>query len=436
MKPSNSLTSIIAKAANQPFASIGGFMGTTLRLTDGDFWSQLMATSKSGKTVNVNTAMQLAAVWACVRRISETVAMLPLGLYERQKDGGRVQVQSSLSNVLSHRPNADMTSMQFWEAVLASLLLKGNAFIEIHRSGSDIIALDFLMPNRMDVDLADNGSLIYWYTPRKGRKRQILKQNMMHIPAFSLDGLMGLSTISYGANVFGGAMSAEDVSANTFKNGMTKTVAFSVDRILKKEQRDEFREYVKTITGAMNAGKSPILEQGVKPELIGINPIDAQLLESRNHSVEEICRWFLVDPSLIGVGGKDSNWGTGLEQKMIGFVTLTLSSWIRRIEQSIYINLLTPAQRQNQYAQYNLEALLRGDSGSRAEFYSKMTQNGIYTRDDCRVKENLPRRGGNADVLTVQTNLSPIDQLGSQSESDKAKSALMNWLNQDKDKQE
>lgn len=436
MKPSNSLTSIIAKAANQPFASIDGFMGTTLRLTDGDFWSQLMATSKSGKTVNVNTAMQLAAVWACVRRISETVAMLPLGLYERQKDGGRVQVQSSLSNVLSHRPNADMTSMQFWEAVLASLLLKGNAFIEIHRSGSDIIALDFLMPNRMDVDLADNGSLIYWYTPRKGRKRQILKQNMMHIPAFSLDGLMGLSTISYGANVFGGAMSAEDVSANTFKNGMTKTVAFSVDRILKKEQRDEFREYVKTITGAMNAGKSPILEQGVKPELIGINPIDAQLLESRNHSVEEICRWFLVDPSLIGVGGKDSNWGTGLEQKMIGFVTLTLSSWIRRIEQSIYINLLTPAQRQNQYAQYNLEALLRGDSGSRAEFYSKMTQNGIYTRDDCRVKENLPRRGGNADVLTVQTNLSPIDQLGSQSESDKAQSALMNWLNQDKDKQE
>ena len=436
MKPSNSLTSIIAKAANQPFASIGGFMGTTLRLTDGDFWSQLMATSKSGKTVNVNTAMQLAAVWACVRRISETVAMLPLGLYERQKDGGRIQVQSSLSNVLSHRPNVDMTSMQFWEAVLASLLLKGNAFIEIHRSGSDIIALDFLMPNRMDVDLADNGSLIYWYTPRKGRKRQILKQNMMHIPAFSLDGLMGLSTISYGANVFGGAMSAEDVSANTFKNGMTKTVAFSVDRILKKEQRDEFREYVKTITGAMNAGKSPILEQGVKPELIGINPIDAQLLESRNHSVEEICRWFLVDPSLIGVGGKDSNWGTGLEQKMIGFVTLTLSSWIRRIEQSIYINLLTPAQRQNQYAQYNLEALLRGDSGSRAEFYSKMTQNGIYTRDDCRVKENLPRRGGNADVLTVQTNLSPIDQLGSQSESDKAQSALMNWLNQDKDKQE
>lgn len=436
MKPSNSLTSIIAKAANQPFASIDGFMGTTLRLTDGDFWSQLMATSKSGKTVNVNTAMQLAAVWACVRRISETVAMLPLGLYERQKDGGRIQVQSSLSNVLSHRPNADMTSMQFWEAVLASLLLKGNAFIEIHRSGSDIIALDFLMPNRMDVDLADNGSLIYWYTPRKGRKRQIFKQNMMHIPAFSLDGLMGLSTISYGANVFGGAMSAEDVSANTFKNGMTKTVAFSVDRILKKEQRDEFREYVKTITGAMNAGKSPILEQGVKPELIGINPIDAQLLESRNHSVEEICRWFLVDPSLIGVGGKDSNWGTGLEQKMIGFVTLTLSSWIRRIEQSIYINLLTPAQRQNQYAQYNLEALLRGDSGSRAEFYSKMTQNGIYTRDDCRVKENLPRRGGNADVLTVQTNLSPIDQLGSQSESDKAQSALMNWLNQDKDKQE
>ena len=357
--------------------------------------------------------------------------MLPLGLYERQSDGGRVQVQSSLSNVLSLKPNADMTAMQFWEAVIASLLLKGNAFIEIHRSGADIIALDFLMPHRMDIDLADNGSLVYWYTPRKGKKRQIEKQNMMHIPAFSLDGLIGLSTISYAANVFGGAMSAEDVSANTFKNGMTKTVAFKVDRIMTAPQRVEFREYVKTITGAMNAGKSPVLEQGVSPELIGINPIDAQLLESRNYSVEEICRWFLVDPSLIGFGGKDSNWGTGLEQKMIGFVTLTLSSWIRRIEQSISINLLTPAQRQTQYAQYNLEALLRGDSASRAEFYGKMTQNGIYTRDDCRVKENLPRRGGNADVLTVQTNLAPIDQLGAQSESAKVQAALNSWLNQD-----
>lgn len=431
MKPTNSLGSVIAKAASQPSASLDSFMGKTLRLTDGDFWSQLMATSKSGKTVNVNTAMQLAAVWACVRRIAETVAMLPLGLYERQSDGGRVQVQSSLSNVLSLKPNADMTAMQFWEAVIASLLLKGNAFIEIHRSGADIIALDFLMPHRMDIDLADNGSLVYWHTPRKGKKRQIEKQNMMHIPAFSLDGLIGLSTISYGANVFGGAMSAEDVSANTFKNGMTKTVAFKVDRIMTAPQRVEFREYVKTITGAMNAGKSPVLEQGVSPELIGINPIDAQLLESRNYSVEEICRWFLVDPSLIGFGGKDSNWGTGLEQKMIGFVTLTLSSWIRRIEQSISINLLTPAQRQTQYAQYNLEALLRGDSASRAEFYGKMTQNGIYTRDDCRVKENLPRRGGNADVLTVQTNLAPIDQLGAQSESAKVQAALNSWLNQD-----
>ncbi|MCT8871549.1 phage portal protein [Shewanella xiamenensis] len=431
MKQSKSLALVIAKAASQPFASLDNFMGKTLRLTDGDFWAQLMATSKSGKTVNVNTAMQLAAVWACVRRISETVAMLPLGLYERQSDGGRIQVQNSLSTVLSIKPNADMTAMQFWEAVLASLLLKGNAFIEIHRSGGEIIALDFLMPHRMDIDLDDSGSLIYWYTPRNGPRRQIKKQNMMHIPAFSLDGLIGLSTISYGANVFGGAMSAEDVSASTFKNGMTKTVAFKVDRVMTKPQREEFREYVKTITGAMNAGRSPVLEQGITPELIGINPIDAQLLESRNYSVEEICRWFLVDPSLIGFGGKDSNWGTGLEQKMIGFVTLTLSSWIRRIEQSISINLLTPAQRQTQYAQYNLEALLRGDSASRAEFYSKMTQNGIYTRDDCRVKENLPRRGGNADVLTVQTNLAPIDQLGTQSESAKVQAVLNNWLNQD-----
>ncbi len=136
----------------------------------------------------------------------------------------------------------------------------------------------------------------------------------MHIPAFSLDGQIGLSPIAYGADVFGAAMSAEDVASSTFKNGMHQTVAFEVDATLNKQQRDDFRDYVQRISGAMNAGKSPVLEKGVSAKVIGINPVDAQLLESREYSAEEICRFYMVDPTLVGYSDKASNWGPALSR--------------------------------------------------------------------------------------------------------------------------
>src|SRR5690606_35612137 len=130
---------------------------------------------------------------------------------------------------------------------------------------------------------------------------------------------IGLSAIRYGADVFGSAMSADDAANSTFKNGMMPTGAFKMDRVLTPEQRSDFREYAKTISGAMNAGKSPVLEYGITPEAIGINPADAQLLESRGHSVEEICRWFGVPTWMVMKTDKGSNWGTGLEQQQLAF---------------------------------------------------------------------------------------------------------------------
>jgi HK97 family phage portal protein len=311
------------------------------------------------------------------------------------------------------------------------MLLHGNAFAEIHRAHGEVVALDLLLPQRVKVDVARNGSVRYFYSdPASGARREITESNMLHIPAFSFDGVVGLSPISFGANVFGSAISADSAAGATFKHGLMPTVAFKVDRVLKSAQRDEFREYVETISGAMNAGRSPVLEQGVTPEKIGIDPADAQLLESRGWSVEEICRFFRVPPWMAGYTEKSTSWGTGIEQQMIGFLTFTLTPWLRRIEQAIHKKLLSPAQRINQYAEFSIEGLLRADSAARSSFYSTMVQNGIYTRDDCRERENLPRRGGNAGVLTVQTNLTPIDDLGTSSDSERARAALAAWLHQ------
>ncbi|MDP2141290.1 MAG: phage portal protein [Gammaproteobacteria bacterium] len=429
---SRSLREVIARATLSPQASLADWFGRSIALTDGSFWSQFSGvTSSSGKSVTANSAMKLSTVWACVRLLSTAVAGLPLGIYERQADGGRVDARSfSLYDVVHANPNADMTAFQFWQAVVASMLLWGNAYCEIHRSAGRVVALDFLLPSKVRLDLGKaDGVPRYYYTPPKGAEREIKRADMFHIPAFSLDGKVGLSAIRYGVDVFGAAMSADDAANSTFKNGMMPAVAFSVDRVLKPAQRDEFREYVATISGALNAGKSPVLEQGVKPESIGINPADAQLLESRNYSVEEICRWFGCPPWMVGHTDKGSNWGTGLEQQMIAFLTFGISSITTQIQQCVNKWLMTPVDRIKLYSEFSLEGFLKADSAARASFYSIMGQNGIYTRDDMRVKENLPRRGGNADVLTVQSNLVPLDQLGQSGSEAAARNALINWLN-------
>lgn len=168
-------------------------------------------------------------------------------------------------------------------------------------------------------------------------------------------------------------------------------------------------------------------------EALGINPKDAQLLESRGFSVEEVCRWYLVDPSMVGHGGKDSNWGTGLEQKMLRFITFTLRPWLRRIEQAINKSLLSPQDQGRYYAEFAIEGLLRGDSAARAALYSVMVNNGIWTRDEVREKENMPRRGGNADVLTVQSAMVPLDNIGDMASGDSARAALKAWLDDQDD---
>jgi len=427
-----SLSVVLGRAARKPSASLGEWLGKSIKLSDGGFWGQFLGgSSSSGKRVTVDNAMQLSAVWSCVRIISTSVAGLPMGVYQREADGGRKDARDmGLYDIVHTSPNEDMTAFQFWQAMVAAMLLRGNAFAEILRIGSRIVALDFLLPGRVDMDLDDDGRVTYWYRPRKGPRRQIERQDMLHIPAFSLDGRVGLSAIRYGADVFGAAMSADDAANGTFKNGLLPTVAFKVDRVLNPDQRDEFRDYVKQVSGALNSGRSPVLEKGITPESIGINPVDAQLLESRGYSVEEVCRWFGVPPWMVGKTDSGSNWGTGLEQQMIAFLTFSISSITSQIQQCVNKRLLTPVERRSYYAEFSLEAFLKADSAGRSAWYSQMTQNGIMTRDECRVKENLPRHGGNAGVLTVQTNLTPIDKLGESTDGQAAQAALKNWLGQ------
>lgn len=405
---------VLTSAASRPTISNAVSQWATRRIGDPQqLWGTFGGRSSAGRSVTVDSALQLSTVWACVRLISETIATLPLVLYKRLPDGGREPAKEHpLFELLRQQPNYDMTAVQMIEAIAASMLLWGNAYCEKKVQCKEIVSINFLLPSKMKPTLNDDGSLKYTYTQKIGQSI-IDEKSILHIPAFALDGRIGLSPIAYGANVMGSAMSADDAAGATFKNGLVRTVAFKVDRILKKEQREEFREYVEqSLAGPLNAGRPPIMEMGIDAKELGINPTDAQMLETRGFSVEEICRFYRVPPWMLGHTQSSTSWGTGMEQQMLGFLTFTLRPWLARIGQSIRKSLLKPEEREEYYVEFSIEGLLRADSASRAAFYSTMTQNGIYTRDDCREKENLPRMGGNAGVLTVQTNLASLDQLG------------------------
>lgn len=412
-------------------AAVLNWLGVPTTLTEDAFWSWwASAENVAGQQVTERSVMTLSAAWACTRLISEAIATLPLHLYQRTDNGRRLATEHPLYPILHRSPNADSTATTFWEAKTAAVLLRGNAFSEKQYVGNRMVGLKFLAPNRLSGHRDAAGNLKLRYTQTNGHQREIPTSRLWHVPGFSLDGEWGLSAIRYGAAVFGSALAAGAAANSTFEKGLSPTVAFTLDRVVKKEQREEFRENFEKISGAVNAGKSPLLEAGMDAKTIGIKPSDAQLLESRGFSVEEVCRWFRVDPSLVGHGNKDSNWGTGLEQKFLAFLTFTLRPWLTRIEQGINKHLLSPADQQRYYAEFSIEGLLRADSAARAAFYAVMVNNGIFTRDEVRELENMPLRGGNADVLTVQTSMAPLDNLGTQTTGEAARAALAAWLNE------
>ncbi len=396
-------------------------------LTDVNGISGTQVSKAAGQLITPSTAMTISAVWACVGLLSETIATLPLAVYRRGPNGRVRADDHPLHRVLHSQPNADMTAVQFWQAYLASMLLWGNGYaLKLFNGQGQVIGLELWEPEWVTVRKQIDGSLEYQYN-RDGKLRKATERQMFHVPALSFNGRTGISPIRAGAQVFGSAQAADSAAISTFESGLMPTVYFKMDRVLTTDQREQFRDGLKAITGALNAGKSPLLEGGMTTGTIGINPVDAQLLESRGFSIEEICRWFRVPPFMVGHSEKSTTWGSGIEQMMIGFITFGLRPWLVRIEQGISRSLLTPAEQMNHYAEYSLEGLLRGDSAARREFYASALQNGWLNRNQVAQMENQPPIPG-GEIFTVQSNLVRLEDLGKTDTDANARNALINWL--------
>ena len=388
--------------------------------TTGSNYSFFFGGTTSGKPVNEHTAMQMTAVYSCVRILAEAVAGLPLHLYKYTASGGKEKALSHPLYFLLHdEPNPEMSSFVFRETLMTHLLLWGNAYAQIIRNGKgEVIALYPLMPNRMSVDRDSSGALYYTYTrysdeapTMNGMTVTLRPSEVLHIPGLGFDGLVGYSPIAMAKNAIGMAIACEEYGAKFFANGAAPGGVLEHPGTIKDPQkvRDSWNA---AYQGSSNSHRVAVLEEGMKYQPIGISPEQAQFLETRKFQINEIARIFRVPPHMVGDLEKSSF--SNIEQQSLEFVKYTLDPWVIRWEQAISRSLLRPDEKKLYFAKFNVDGLLRGDYVSRMNGYATARQNGWMSANDIRELENLdripPELGG--DLYLINGNMTKLADAG------------------------
>lgn len=345
--------------------------------------------SNSGVMVDELRAMQTSAVYACVKVLAESVASLPLHLFKNGKNGKReLAEQHPLFSCLYETPNEEMTSFEFRETMMTSLLLWGNAYARIIKKQGHVTELWYLKPQNMTVERDTvTGKIKYTYSDDITNQTVVYKADQVfHIKGLSLDGVKGLSPIAQAREAVGLSLATEEYGAKFFGNGARPGGVLEHPGTLKDPQK--LREsWNKVYQGTKNSHRIAVLEEGMKYHSIGISPEDAQFLETRKYQVNEICRIFRVPPHLVG--DLERATFSNIEHQSIEFVQHTIRPWLVRWEQAISRSLLDEKERLLYFAKFNVDGLLRGDYKSRMEGYAIGRQNGWLSVNDIRRLEDM-----------------------------------------------
>jgi len=384
--------------------------------TSGSAFSFFLGGSSSGKSVNERSAMQMTAVYSCVRILAEAVAGLPLHLYRYTDKGGKEKaVDHSLYRLLHDEPNPEMSSFVFRETLMTHLLLWGNAYAQIIRNGKgEVIGLYPLMPNKMTVDRDEAGRLYYTYNrsnedapTMKGSTVVLKPTDVLHIPGLGFDGLVGYSPIAMAKNAIGMAIACEEYGAKFFANGASPGGVLEHPGTIKDPARVR-DSWNSVYQGSGNSHRIAVLEEGMKYTPIGISPEQAQFLETRKFQINEIARIFRVPPHMVGDLEKSSF--SNIEQQSLEFVQYTLRPWLVRWEQGITRSLFSEDEKPSLFVKFNVDGLLRGDYASRMTGYATARQNGWISANDIRELEDMdpiPAEEG-GDLLLVNGNMLPL----------------------------
>lgn len=338
---------------------------------------------KSVAVVNPNVALTYSTIFACVRVIAETIATLPLFLY-KVKGNNKVKAREhNLYSILHDAPNLECTSVSFFESLITQILLTGNGFAEIIKDNfNNILELHILDANKIRVYRDNYNNIVYEYND-DGKIISLSKRQVLHIAGLGWNGIIGYSPIALMRRQIATGIYQDNFALDFFSNGVKKVPILSHPNRISKEAKESMKE---SFRKSWDNG-IVVLEEGITVNPITMNLSDAQFLESRRFSVEEICRIFRVPPHLIGDLSRSTN--NNIEHQSIEFVTHTIRPWCVRIERGLNNFLLNIKEKGKYTIEFMLDGLLRGDTLTRQQSNQIKLNNGILTRNQWRQQENM-----------------------------------------------
>lgn len=375
--------------------------------------------TKSAQTVNIDSAMQITAVWRAVRLTASTVASLPIKIY-RDGDKGPELVKDSPTHRLLKRPNTSQTIFQLVEQLQACVDVMGNGYLLKHRGiGGQVVSLTLLDPSRM-ID-RDNASKTDWFwefrTPA-GTLVHLPRSEIIHVPGFSLCGRMGMSPLRVCREALGMSQAVNENAARLFASGMRNSGFLKTNSVFDAEQRAQVEQSLQGFMGNGGISRLMVLEAGMDFTQLNMSAADAELLVTRKFEIEEIGRIFDMPPVLLGHSTQGQTmFGSGVSAVIESWLTLGLRQRLRRIEQIFDAELLTDEERRaGCYFKFNADALLQTNSLDRIRALTESTQKMLMTLNEARAKMDLPAIDG-GDELMIPVNLVPLSKLGDNPEA-------------------
>jgi len=357
--------------------------------------------SASGATVGVESAMRLGVAWRCIHIIAGACGNLPLDLNRRVSERVREPASDHALQAVLKRPNGWQTAQEFRKMLTAWKLLRGNGYGLKVTSRGRVIEIWPMHPDRVEPEQRADMSVVYHYTTKDGRRVTLQQDEVLHLRGLTLDGVKGLGVVQYAREAMGLAMQTEAAGARLFKHGVMVGGILKSPNALSQPAYDRLKADMDARhSGAENAHKWMILEEGLDAADLAMTAEDAQFLATRDFQRTDVGMFFGVPPHLYGAVDKSTSWGSGIEQQNSGFVQYTLDDHFVCWEQSCDRDLLTQADCDaGLYHRLERKALLRGDSKARQALYQSALQWGWMNPDEVRASEDMnPREDGQGAV--------------------------------------
>lgn len=358
----------------------------------------------AASAVSEESAMQLSAVWACVRIISQTIASLPLIVYRQTPDGRVIDENHWFAKLMAYKPNRYQTRFEFMEYQMANLVLHGNCYAKINRLGGEIVGLTPMSAQQVEVQWLD-GEVLYVYT-HNGLVEVLSAKSVWHVK-INTDWLVGRSPLEFGRNIFGVSQAAESAVTKIYGNGAKPSGVLMTDRLLTPEQRRQIHENFNGITTG-DDNRLLVLEDGIDFKPVSLSPQDIELLASRKFQIDEICRWFGVPAILVNQNEGSTTLGSSTAEIITAFYKLNLRPILEAIENSAAVHLFGDGSKHE--IELSFEALLRASQKERFDGYRIGITSGVITPNEARKMEWLPEMSG-GDKLYMQGAMLPLDQM-------------------------